>query len=827
MSQLLGMNLSDSLKVLQTSNGGNAGWSELQMQGHPESDHTTSRKQGTASQEGRPNVESFDVNNASTLSAASFASLSQKMDQTLVRLQDRRVAETANFGAEGSPAVSLSLGLSSCSLHIPFATPGSVPQGDFITTLRQSLSGSGRGKSANAAGAAFDGQSSQRSTASGHSGKGIDVNESVMSMLHIQQMRDAGPPSAGTGSNYRGTARGLLFDMDSPQQSNTPLTPGTLPPRIAGRGVPGSASSILRNIAESDDIDLTQEGSTAALSMAAGTSTPGPRRHDGARARLHAPLTVGSITSINEDTSVEGIIDAPRRVSFGPLGLATERTLLFASGASNTEDAPSHSIGQQQEQTVDSTSPEENHPHKLQRLADLDGPGAGHPLGIADMSPIAVAHSPGLGMSRGRGHGYTPGHANNRGASYSAGADQNVANRAHDAAASGIAAGPSKERLGTGGGVPREPSPPSRRQGGAESGPRHPADVQDDFVSLSALLIPLASAYQLLSMYRCRECIALLHKIPKRQFYSAFVQLLLGRAYYEANDYKSTVLALKEMIRLEPFRLTGTETLSTALWHLKKDKELCALAQQVVEVDRTSPETWCVVGNCFSLLREPEGAMRFFQRALEIDKYFTYAHTLSGHEAAANEDLEKAAQFFRQAILCDERHYSAWYGLGSIYKRQERYELAEFHLRKALQINPSSGKLHCHLGIALHAQNTSHKNEEAHLVLTKACEIDVNNPQLHFQRAHVLLSSQRYEAALAELELVMALAPREPAVYVLMGQICQKLHRSGEALLHYNAALNLDPKEAAALKKCLDDIPDPDEEMESFESLSRDSMPFE
>jgi hypothetical protein len=36
-----------------------------------------------------------------------------------------------------------------------------------------------------------------------------------------------------------------------------------------------------------------------------------------------------------------------------------------------------------------------------------------------------------------------------------------------------------------------------------------------------------------------------------------------------------------QMLRLEPFRAEGTETLSTALWHLKKEKELCSLATQV------------------------------------------------------------------------------------------------------------------------------------------------------------------------------------------------------------------------------------------------------
>ncbi len=35
------------------------------------------------------------------------------------------------------------------------------------------------------------------------------------------------------------------------------------------------------------------------------------------------------------------------------------------------------------------------------------------------------------------------------------------------------------------------------------------------------------------------------------------------------------------MLKVEPFRLTGMEILSTALWHLRRDKDLAALAMQV------------------------------------------------------------------------------------------------------------------------------------------------------------------------------------------------------------------------------------------------------
>ena len=134
---------------------------------------------------------------------------------------------------------------------------------------------------------------------------------------------------------------------------------------------------------------------------------------------------------------------------------------------------------------------------------------------------------------------------------------------------------------------------------------------------------------------------------------------------------------------------------------------------KLVEMDKNCPQTWCVVGNCFSLQREPEVALKFFLRALQvikertlisrrnflylrvnfyvllvvlivdqitfivkrlllyfyyslsiifyqIDPCFTYAHTLYGHELANNEDLDKAVQSFRHSLLHDDRHYNAW-----------------------------------------------------------------------------------------------------------------------------------------------------------------------
>ena len=81
---------------------------------------------------------------------------------------------------------------------------------------------------------------------------------------------------------------------------------------------------------------------------------------------------------------------------------------------------------------------------------------------------------------------------------------------------------------------------------------------------------------------------------------------------------------------------------------------------QVLAVDTSRPETWCVVGNCFARSKDHEAAIKYFRRALRADEDFTYAYTLCGLELFTNEEYEKAVSCFRQAMQKDPRHFNAW-----------------------------------------------------------------------------------------------------------------------------------------------------------------------
>ena len=81
------------------------------------------------------------------------------------------------------------------------------------------------------------------------------------------------------------------------------------------------------------------------------------------------------------------------------------------------------------------------------------------------------------------------------------------------------------------------------------------------------------------------------------------------------------------------------------------------------------------------------------------------AYSLCAHEHVYNEDFVKAKKMFEMALAWDLRHYSAWWGLGNIAYKQEKYSKARESFQKAASINPKNPVLYSFLGMTAAAEN--------------------------------------------------------------------------------------------------------------------------
>ncbi len=309
--------------------------------------------------------------------------------------------------------------------------------------------------------------------------------------------------------------------------------------------------------------------------------------------------------------------------------------------------------------------------------------------------------------------------------------------------------------------------------------------------NLMKLFKDLAHAFYNLKQFECEKALQYFEQLPSNQMKSCFVLNNMAKAYFELHNYLKAEKIYLELRREYPYHLEGLEYYSTTLWHLQKEIALSSLAQELTEYDKLAPETWCVVGNCFSLHKEHDAAIKFFQRATQVDPNFVYAYNLLGHEYFLIEEMDKGLSCFRKAIFLDPRHYNAWYGISMIHLKQEKFILAEKYLKKALLINPHSSTLMCHIAVVYHSLKQS---EKALQILDRALAIEPKNTLCKFHRASILFSMEKYDDALDDFEKLRRVIPKESLIYYMISKTHKKLKNVHLSLMYMSWAMDLDPK---------------------------------
>lgn len=305
------------------------------------------------------------------------------------------------------------------------------------------------------------------------------------------------------------------------------------------------------------------------------------------------------------------------------------------------------------------------------------------------------------------------------------------------------------------------------------------------------LLSKLSVGFFALSRYKCSDAIHYFESLPPGQRETPWVLSQVGRAYYEQAMYLEAEKYFFRVKTLAPSQLEDMEIYSTVLWHLRNEVEIAYLAHELMEIDRLSPQSWCAIGNTFSIQRDHNQALKCFKRATQLDPKFAYAFTLQGHEYVANEEYDRALDAYRSGISADNRHYNAWYGLGTVYDRMGKLDFAEQHFRNAANINPTNAVLICCIGLLLEKMDDP---QSALVQYGRASSLAPHSVLARFRKARALMKLQELRLALAELKILKDMAPDEANVHYLLGKLYKMLRDKGNAIKHFTTALNLDPK---------------------------------
>jgi Flp pilus assembly protein TadD len=221
---------------------------------------------------------------------------------------------------------------------------------------------------------------------------------------------------------------------------------------------------------------------------------------------------------------------------------------------------------------------------------------------------------------------------------------------------------------------------------------------------------------------------------------SAQAHILLGQAYYRANNRKDD--AQKEL---------------TTGFTLDKSAGLV--------LDSQDPEEFFVVGNIYSTLGTAEQsparfdqALKAYQKVLELKPDKAAAYTNIGVVYYQTNRLDEAIAQYQKALSLDPKDAETQYLLGAAYTQKQNLAEAEKAFNTALELKPELAPAYVGLG-------------------------------------NIYLLKKDFEKAVSTLEKANSLQPNAPETLFALGQAYEGAGRKPEAIQAFNQFLQLNPPE--------------------------------
>ncbi len=266
------------------------------------------------------------------------------------------------------------------------------------------------------------------------------------------------------------------------------------------------------------------------------------------------------------------------------------------------------------------------------------------------------------------------------------------------------------------------------------------------------------------------------------------VALLLGVAYYHANDHARAIARLAPIVDALPQdsleKREATQVLGLSYFLAGRFADAVPRLEATRSWAADNAELGYVLGQAYIQSRQPEGARKAFARtfgvaedsaaahlltaqmmirlefealaeaeltrALEKDQRLPQAHALLGQMALFRGRLDEAVTLTEKEIALSPTNAMAFYQLGDARVRQGRWDEGIAALQKSLWLNPFYSAPYIVLGKA-YMQKGQLATAEG--MLTRAIEYDPNNRSAHYLLGQLFQRLGKVEEAKREFAI--------------------------------------------------------------------------
>ena len=221
--------------------------------------------------------------------------------------------------------------------------------------------------------------------------------------------------------------------------------------------------------------------------------------------------------------------------------------------------------------------------------------------------------------------------------------------------------------------------------------------------------------------------------------------------------------------------------------------------RRITELEPDHAGHWLMLANFLLSRKQESEADGCFQRVLELDPSdppssveSLHACLALGRISAMYNDLDEAAEQFRQALRIAPGNDRALGGLGFVLTRQGKHDEALALFRDAVKTNPNSAFAHGVLADALIRRGAT---EEALPILEQAVRLDPNNGLFLIRLGELLTAAGgRDLEAMTHLQTGLRFNPRHAWGHYVLGVLFQRNGDTNAAKVAWDRALQVSPR---------------------------------
>jgi tetratricopeptide (TPR) repeat protein len=153
-------------------------------------------------------------------------------------------------------------------------------------------------------------------------------------------------------------------------------------------------------------------------------------------------------------------------------------------------------------------------------------------------------------------------------------------------------------------------------------------------------------------------------------------------------------------------------------------------------------------------------------------------------------DIDKAAQYYQEAILYNPESPDAYRGLGCVLIKKGQIDQAMIQIHKALKINPDYADAHLDLASCLF--RLGHL-DEAIAELQRAVELNPESAAYRKALANLLVQKGQTADAIAQYQKTLDINPGDPDSHHRLGVCFTQLGQFDQAIAEYQKAIAIQP----------------------------------